>query len=194
MKKLILNIAVVLAGSLFLLGQSEAGAAQEKLNAFAKVIPGQSKAIDVIKVLGKPVREFEFSALDGERPVHLSHNLSMLGLDASGKPGSAKKEVTSSLPLRVFEYKGASVWQPYYVVFKNEKVYYKIEPLGKAERDLASVEARIGKPVKVRIERGTYGHMIRTLEVLDYHTHGVSYLRRPGKDRFGAKLTWSVGK
>ncbi len=150
---------------------------------FALLKPGMNES-QAIQILGEPSRIFHFYTKPGSTPVILSRQV----IDASRTSRRFRHRDFKASPPRdklvVLEYE--SPGRNYFVVFRDEKLFYTVGPVSDNERDPETIRTRYGGP-DIHIEE-EQGHGGDAMELFDYPEKGIAFLRHPGQKEFEAKL------
>ena len=142
-----MRFALVSIALLALALPAAAGDTPPAAKQFAKLKPNKTKRATVLKVLGTPNREDPWHAEKGATPVHVPYRAPADDVAATHNPFDSitgplpeRKKAAAAPPedmLKILEYPGHDGRQPYYVVLKNDVVFYTIGPPSRGEHDPA---------------------------------------------------------
>ncbi len=122
---------------------------------FARLQQGMSQS-QVVQILGEPYRTFGFRTEPGSMPVILSRQTIDLSRTSRrfrhrGVRASLAKDEDK---LEVLEYESPG-WN-YFVVLRDDKLFYTVGPVSDDERDPETVRKRYGGPIIHIEEKGGY--------------------------------------
>lgn len=168
-----------------------AGPATPTVAQFAKIEPGKTPVESVSKILGPPARSYPFIVEPGRTPVHVPYTEPRNLISGVANPwetaaDSAAPPADEGEAVEVMEYLGPGR-QSYYVVLRDDVVYYAVGPVPEDESTPEAVHEKLG-PATVFVESATYsGDVSRQLEIHAYPARRTAYLMKPGADTFVAK-------